>query len=75
MEVLALTRAGVPKQLFASSLQQQYMQAPAQQGDQYQSFQASQVTCMVGDSAYIMPMIVYHGSCFHSASLYLVDTA
>ena len=31
MDVLALTRDGVPKQLFASSLQQQYMQAPAQQ--------------------------------------------
>ena len=33
MDVLSLTRAGVPKQLFASSLQQQYMQAPAQQSN------------------------------------------
>ena len=32
IDVLSLTRAGVPKQLFASSLQQQYMTAPAQQG-------------------------------------------
>ena len=72
MEVLALTRAGVPKQLFASSLQQQYMQAPARQGDQYS--EPSSFTGYIHDWGLCLHG-VYHVSCFHSATLYLVDTA
>ncbi len=47
MDVLSLTRAGVPKQLFASSLQQQYMHAPAQQASC-----CSEIVMLTGDMHY-----------------------
>ena len=49
MEVLSLTCAGVPKHWLASSLQQQYMQAPAWAS-------GSEVACREADAVYGLQM-------------------